>query len=150
MSAPHKSPEPLPCAGDLAPREAWERLRADPQAVLVDVRTRIELALTGVPDLSSIGREPLCVEWMTQQGRNPGFLEELTAALAARGAGPDTPILFLCRTSGRSRMAAGELTASGFRACYNIAEGFEGSLDAAGHRNSIDGWKAAGLPWKQT
>ena len=69
---------------------------------------------------------------MTQQGRNPEFLPELRRLLAARSAGPDTPILFLCRTAGRSRMAAGELTAQGFTACYNISEGFEGSLDPRG------------------
>ena len=127
-----------------------DRLKADPDAVLVDVRTRIELALTGGPDLASLGREPVFIEWMTQQGRNAEFLPELKRALAARSAGPDTRILFLCRTSGRSRMAAGELTAAGFSACYNISEGFEGSLDPQGHRNSVDGWKARGLPWRQT
>lgn len=141
---------PGPCAGDLTPAEAWQRLESDPAAILVDVRTRIELALTGGPDLAPLGREPLFVEWMTQQGRNPEFLPELRRQLAARGAGPDTPLLFLCRTAGRSRMAAGELTEEGFRACYNISEGFEGGLDAQGHRNSVDGWKARGLPWRQT
>lgn len=150
MSTQQTGMKPLPCAGDVDPGEAWERLAADPQAVLVDVRTRIELALTGAPDLSSLSREPEFVEWMTQQGRNAGFITELTDALSRRGAGPQTPIFFLCRTAGRSRMAAGELTAAGFHACYNIAEGFEGSLDAQGHRNSTDGWKARGLPWKQT
>jgi rhodanese-related sulfurtransferase len=150
MSAPQTALKPGPCAGDLSPAEAWSRLEADPAAILVDVRTRIELALTGGPDLSTLGREPVFVEWMTQQGRNPAFLDDLRQALLLRGAGPDTPILFLCRTAGRSRMAAGELTARGYRACYNIAEGFEGDLDAAGHRNSVNGWKARGLPWKQS
>ncbi len=151
MSAPQTGmKKPLPCAGDVNPGEAWERLAADPQAVLVDVRTRIELALVGGPDLSSLAHEPVCVEWMTQQGRNAAFLEELTAALAARGAGPQTPIFFLCRSGGRSRMAAGELAAAGFERCYNVAEGFEGALDAAGHRSSVDGWKVRGLPWRQT
>lgn len=150
MSSPASPMTPASCAGDLSPVEAWERLKADPRAVLVDVRTRIELALTGGPDLSALAREPVFVEWMTQQGRNPEFMAELRRLLAGRSAGPDTPILFLCRTAGRSRMAAGELTAQGFTACYNISEGFEGSLDLQGHRNSVDGWKARGLPWRQT
>jgi rhodanese-related sulfurtransferase len=150
MSGAPAAMNPGPCAGDLSPAEAWERLESDPAAILVDVRTRIELALTGGPDLSPLSREPLFLEWMTQQGRNPEFMAELRRLLAARAAGPDTPILFLCRTAGRSRMAAGELTAEGFRACYNISEGFEGALDEHGHRNSVDGWKARGLPWRQT
>jgi rhodanese-related sulfurtransferase len=141
---------PGPNAGDLSPADAWERLRSDPAAILVDVRTRIELALTGGPDLSAVSREPVLVEWMTQQGRNPDFMVELKQLLAERSAGPDTPILFLCRSAGRSRMAAGELTAEGFRACYNISEGFEGELDLKGHRNTVNGWKARGLPWRQT
>jgi len=150
MAGPAPATNPGPCAGDLTPTDAWARLQADPAAILVDVRTRIELALTGGPDLTSLGREPVFVEWMTQQGRNTGFLAELKAELAGRGAGPDTPLLFLCRTAGRSRMAAGELTAEGFRACYNVSEGFEGALDGHGHRNSVSGWKARGLPWRQT
>ena len=141
---------PGPCAGDLSPADAWELLKSDPAAILVDVRTRIELALTGGPDLSAVSREPVFAEWMTQQGRNPSFLAELKRLLALRSAGPDTPIVFLCRTAGRSRMAAGELTAEGFRACYNISEGFEGELDPQGHRNTVSGWKARGLPWRQT
>ena len=151
MSTPQTGAVPAgPCAGELKPAEAWARLVGDPAALLVDVRSRIELALTGAPDLTGLAREPVVVEWMTLQGRNPGFLDELQGQLSERGAGPDTPLLFLCRSGGRSRMAAGELTAVGFRACYNIAEGFEGALDAQGHRNSVDGWKARGLPWKQT
>jgi len=31
-----------------------------------------------------------------------------------------------------------------------VADGFEGQLDSAGHRNALGGWKAAGLPWTQT
>jgi rhodanese-related sulfurtransferase len=141
---------PGPCAGDLTPAEAWQRLQADPAAILVDVRTRIEIALTGAPDLAAVGHEAIVVEWMTAQGRNPDFLPQLRAALDKRGAGPDTPLLFLCRTAGRSRMAAGELTAEGFKSCYNVSEGFEGGLDDQGHRNSVNGWKARGLPWRQT
>jgi rhodanese-related sulfurtransferase len=150
MSAPQTGPAPGPCAGDLTPAEAWQRLQAEPQAILVDVRTKMEWFLTGQPDLSGVGKTAVCLEWMTQQGKNAGFIAELKKALAERGATADTPVLFLCRTAGRSRMAAGELTAEGYRACYNIAEGFEGDLDAHGHRNSVNGWKARGLPWRQS
>jgi rhodanese-related sulfurtransferase len=143
-------PAPLPCAGDVDPAEAWARLTAEPRALLVDVRTKLELQLVGGPDLAALGREPVQAEWMTQQGANPGFLAELKALLAARGPGPDTPLYFLCRTGGRSRMAAGQLTREGYTACYNIVEGYEGDLDAHGHRNSVNGWRARGLPWRQT
>lgn len=150
MPAPPAFPPALPCAGEVSPEAAWARLRADPSALVVDVRTRIELLLTGGPDLSALGRPPVFAEWMSQQGPNPAFLAELQELLAQRGAGPATPLYFLCRTAGRSRVAAGELTARGYGACYNIAEGFEGDLDEQGHRNSRNGWKARGLPWTQT
>jgi len=31
-----------------------------------------------------------------------------------------------------------------------VAGGFEGDLDGDGHRGSQNGWKASGLPWRQT
>jgi rhodanese-related sulfurtransferase len=58
-------------------------------------------------------------------------------------------VLLLCRSGGRSRAAAIALTGAGFKACYNIVEGFEGDRDGLGHRGSVGGWKAAGLPWRQ-
>ena len=66
-------------AGDVSCADAWHALSEDPAAVLVDVRTHIEWQLIGRPDLSSIGKEPVYVQWITMQGRNPAFLDELEA-----------------------------------------------------------------------
>jgi rhodanese-related sulfurtransferase len=33
---------------------------------------------------------------------------------------------------------------------YNVANGFEGQIDAAGHRGTLNGWKAEDLPWRQS
>lgn len=33
---------------------------------------------------------------------------------------------------------------------YNVTNGFEGPLNQHGHRGTSHGWKADGLPWKQT
>jgi len=41
------------------------------------------------------------------------------------------------------------MTRLGFSRAYNLAGGFEGMHDPARHRGSVDGWKAAGLPWLQ-
>ena len=41
------------------------------------------------------------------------------------------------------------MTALGYARCYNIAEGFEGDKDGAGHRGTVNGWKVRGLPWVQ-
>ena len=135
-------------AGDLSPAQAYRLLADEPDAVLVDVRTRAEWAYVGVPDLSGLGRELVCVEWVgfPDGAPNPRFLEQLQAA----GAGPDRPVAFICRSGQRSAAAAELATGSGFGRAYNVADGFEGPVDAAGHRGSTGGWKAAGLPWRQS
>lgn len=139
-----------PYAGDVSAREAWQVLSSDPRALLIDVRSQVEWSLIGKPELSSIGREPIYLQWMTAQGVNPKFPDELKAALDQRGATTDTPLYFLCQSGGRSKVSAIQCTALGFGRCYNIAEGFEGQLDEHKHRNSVNGWKVAGLPWTQT
>lgn len=137
-------------AGDVSCREAWDVLANDPAAVLVDVRTNVEWQLIGKPDLSSIGKEPIYLQWVTMQGMNPNFVQELESALMEHGVTQDTPIFFICQSGGRSKMSAMQCTALGYAYCYNLAEGFEGDLDEHKHRNSINGWKASGLPWTQS
>ncbi len=134
-------------AGDVLPKEAFAALKDNPKAVLIDVRTRAEWTYVGVPDLSEIGKDALLVDW---QGfptgeQNSGFVEQVMgSALEA-----DQPIYLLCRSGQRSRAAAIALTAEGFEHCYNVAGGFEGNPDGAGHRGTAGGWKADGLPWGQ-
>ena len=45
-------------AGDLTAEAAWKRLETNPEALLIDVRTRPEWSFIGVPDLSSLARRP--------------------------------------------------------------------------------------------
>jgi rhodanese-related sulfurtransferase len=138
-------------AGDLTPAQAWETLQSDPKAQMIDVRTAAEWNFVGLPDLAALSRQVHCVEWQSYPSgvANPGFVAEARQALAASGAGPDTPVLLLCRSGARSKAAAIALTAAGFRACFNVAHGFEGDRDERGHRGGVVGWKAAGLPWRQ-
>lgn len=137
-------------AGDVTARQAWEVLAENPTAVLVDVRTQVEWNLIGKPDLSSIDREPIYLQWVTMQGPNPDFLDELRARLEEREVATDAPVFFMCQSGGRSKVSAIQCTELGYSACYNIAEGFEGDLDEHQHRNSVSGWKVAGLPWTQS
>ncbi len=136
---------------DVPVLETWERLKGDPKAVLVDVRTRAEWAFVGVPDLTGIGRDVLLMEWQTFPDSRiaPDFADRLEAALAARGAEKSDEIFFICRSGGRSRMAAEVMAAAGYRHCRNVAEGFEGPIDGDRHRSQIAGWKFAGLDWVQ-
>jgi len=134
-------------AGDLTSREAWDMLSKDPEAVLVDVRSEPEWRYAGVPDLTPLEKQTVLVCWQTypHMQHNPNFVADLAAA----GVRPDHKLLLLCRSGARSRDAAVALTAHGYRTCYNVAGGFEGPRDAARHRGTVDGWKAADLPWAQ-
>ena len=137
-------------AGDVSCQEAWDVLANDPAAVLVDVRTSVEWQLIGKPDLSAIGKEAIYLQWVTMQGVNKNFIDELKAALMEHGVTQDAPVFFMCQSGGRSKMSAMQCTEQGYTRCYNLSEGFEGELDEHQHRNSISGWKVAGLPWTQS
>jgi rhodanese-related sulfurtransferase len=136
-------------AGDVTAADAWASLSTDPAAVLVDVRTQVEWNLIGQPDLTGIGKEPIYLQWITAGGPNPNFVAELKAALDERNIPPDAPLYFMCQSGGRSKVSAMQCTELGYTACYNVADGFEGHLDEHQHRNSVNGWKVAGLPWRQ-
>lgn len=139
-------------AGDVTALEAFEALSSEPQSVLIDVRTKAEWGYVGIPDLSSIGKEILLVEWQSfpAMAVNEDFAEVLSAELTRRGIGQETALFFLCRSGVRSLAAANAMAAEGFDRCFNVAGGFEGPLDEDRHRGNADGWKAAGLPWVQS
>ena len=131
----------LPYEGALTPKEAYEVLQLAPGAKLVDVRTRAEL--------DWVGRIPGAVEaeWNHYPGnaRNQNFLAQLRQLVD-----PESLTLFICRSGGRSDMAARAATEAGYTDCYNVLEGFEGDRDANGQRNRVGGWRHAGLPWTQS
>ena len=137
-------------AGDVTAQAAWEILKSKPHSLLVDVRTEVQWKLIGTPDLSSINKEPLYLQWVTMKGVNTNFVTELKQHLEERNISNDSPIYFMCQSGGRSKIAAKQCAELGYTASYNIAEGFEGDLDEHNHRNSVSGWKVAGLPWVQS
>ena len=135
-------------AGDLTPQQAWDLLADNPNARLVDVRTDAEWRFVGVPDTSETGHDPLFVEWVNypEGARNFGFVEQLKDAGMEPGAA--APVVFLCRSGQRSIGAAVAATEADLGPAYNILDGFEGAVDEHGHRGA-EGWRAAGLPWRQ-
>lgn len=134
-------------AGDITPEQAWKLLSENPEAVLVDVRTDAEWRFVGVPDLTSLGRDVVYIEWNRSDGtRNDNFVAELIDHVPPRG---DRPVVFLCRSGNRSIGAAEAATEAGIAPSYNVLDGFEGHLDDEGHRGGV-GWRAIGLPWKQS
>jgi rhodanese-related sulfurtransferase len=135
-------------AGDISVEDAWRILGEDAAAQLVDVRTLAEWNFVGLPDLSKVQKAVHRVEWQGFPGGAPNT--QFSDQVAATGAKPTDPILFLCRSGSRSKAAAIAQTGAGYSKCYNVAGGFEGDLDGDGHRGRVRGWKSAGLPWNQT
>lgn len=131
-----------PYAGAVTPQEAFDLLRAAPNAKLVDVRTNAERHWVGQVLLPP--GQHTAVEWSSWPSgtANPQFVEQLCEV-----AGKDDVLLFLCRSGVRSRHAAKLATEHGFHNAFDILEGFEGDKDAQGHRKQVAGWCKAGLPW---
>jgi len=131
----------LPYEGAVLPAEAQTLLEQDSGATLVDVRSRAELDF--------VGRVPgsVEIEWKRYPGMalNAEFVQQLTKQVPQ-----DATVMFLCRSGGRSHETAAAAAQAGYTKAYNVLQGFEGDRDASGHRNTIGGWRAAGLPWLQS
>jgi rhodanese-related sulfurtransferase len=131
----------LPYSGALTPAEAFTLWRSIDGAQIVDVRTRAEL--------DWVGRVPgaIHIEWNHYPGgvRNARFADELKLAVEPT----QVPVMFLCRSGNRSHFAAAVAAQLGYGAAFNILEGFEGDRDPHSHRNTLGGWRVAGLPWTQ-
>ena len=93
----------LSYAGDISPQDTWERLKSDPDAILIDVRTPEEWTYVGVPDITSLGRECLFVPWLSypRMNLNPNFVRQVLDT--AKPAHDDTQILFICRSGHQIR-----------------------------------------------
>ena len=131
-------------AGDITPEQAWKLLSENPEAVLVDVRTDAEWRFVGAPDLASLGREVVYIEWNSVDGkRNENFVAELSEQVPAH---TDRPVVFLCRSGNRSIGAAEAATEAGSRrptTCSTVSKGISTATvtaaGAAGGRSGCPG-----------
>ena len=125
------------------------------RVVLIDVRSRMEVGVTGqavsvdvhVPLLDAV--HPL--RWDDASGgwamtSNPAFASEVALRLARLGVDRNAPIVLLSRAGERSARAADALAALGYTQTISVVDGFEGDVGPDGRR-SVNGWKNAGLPW---
>ena len=137
----------MPGVPDVTPAATWEALTQDPAAALIDVRTDAEWNFVGVPDLAEAGKQVVLIPWQVYPSMqvNGAFAEHLRKA----GLNPESKLYFICRSGVRSLAAGQAAQAAGFPLAYNVAGGFEGPVDAEGHRGKVAGWKADGLPWLQ-
>ena len=133
-----------PDLGALSPGEAYEKLRSDPDAVLIDIRSTMEFLFVGHP----VGA--IHVAWIDEPNWdvNPDFVTEVREALAG-DSGVHRPVILICRSGNRSVAAGERLIEAGFQQVMHVADGFEGELDDHHQRNTLNGWRFEGLPWEQ-
>ncbi len=133
-------------------KEAFDLLREDERAILIDVRTSKEHLEVGMPDVEGIGKETFLIEWKNSilPGSRKRFLNDFKQILGLRHEGK---YLFICRSGIRSNLAAltveESLNSGNYNSeCYNIEDGFEGHEQTSGYPQLPNGWKNLGLPWK--
>jgi rhodanese-related sulfurtransferase len=127
---------------NLNPRQAWDLLQQNTDAVLVDVRTKVEHAFVGHP----LGAIHIAWKEAPDWQINSKFVAEVKKVVPDYNA----PVLLLCRSGQRSLDAAKALEDAGFMRLINIVDGFEGPLDQHNHRGNLGGWRFNGLPWAQS
>ena len=133
-------------------KEAFDLLKEDENAVLIDVRTNKEHLEVGIPDLREIGKDTFKIEWRNSilPGSRKRFFNEFKENLELREQGK---YLFICRSGIRSNFAALTVEES-FNSgnyngkCYNVEDGFEGYEQPLGYPQNPNGWRNLGLPWK--
>jgi rhodanese-related sulfurtransferase len=135
-------------------REAYEKWKAEPEKVkIIDVRTPEEYLFVGHPTMG--WKIPVAVqvyEWDAEKKKFPMKPLPDFVSRVQTVAKPDDTLLVMCRSGGRSAIAANLLAKAGFKQVYNIIDGMEGDVieDPAcvfvGQRLK-NGWKNSGCPW---
>lgn len=128
------------------PKQAYERLQENPEALLVDVRTEAENKFVGRP------LECVFVPWVDEPDWEPhekAFVDAIKRFIGERDNILDTEIILICRSGYRSDDAGKCLIKNGFTNVAHVTSGFEGDLDENDQRGNINGWRHDGMPWNQ-
>jgi rhodanese-related sulfurtransferase len=138
----------------LTAKEAYEEWKAEPEKVMIlDVRTPEEFLFVGHPPMAwKIPIAAQVYEWDAEKAKFPMQLLPDFVARVEEVAKPGDTILVMCRSGGRSAIAANLLAKAGFTHVYNIIDGMEGDAvedpDSVFHGQRLrNGWKNSGLPW---
>ena len=132
-----------------SPPQAFDFMKEDQRAVLIDVRSSMEFLFVGHPKGSVHVPWIDAPDWVV----NPDFVTEvrkvMLGGVGVGEHGSDAPVVLICRSGKRSLEAGKLLLNNGFLDVYNVIEGFEGELDDTHHRSTLGGWRFHGLPWEQ-
>ena len=143
----------------LTAKEAYKTIEQHSQEVLfVDVRTRAEVEFVGSPVLVDAlvpYLENNLSAWNHNAQRYPKtineqFARQLAVELRNNGLNKQSPVIFICRSGGRSAQTASLATQLGYTQTYSVVDGFEGDTAKNGlakGQRVINGWKNSQLPW---
>ncbi len=152
--------------------EAYDMLNTVPDTYLIDVRTRAEYQLVGHPFKAYLFPYMFWTDNLAKQDetytyqlvlQNKAFVEEISQVFKKTDN-----LLIMGRDGTRSRLAAKDLLAAGFKNVFDVVDGFEGpefptfgdedqhkfyrqlakrnKVHGFGHRRHY-GWQWWGLPW---
>jgi len=137
----------------LTAKEAYEQWQANPEVVIIDVRTPEEFLFVGHPPMAwmipAIAQE---YAWDEEKENYPMTMLPDFVERVKQVASPDDTIMTMCRSGGRSAIAANLLAQAGFKTVYNIIDGMEGDVNSdsesvSQHKGEHGGWKNSGCPW---
>jgi rhodanese-related sulfurtransferase len=117
--------------------------------VLIDIRSTMEFLFVGHPSGA------VHVPWIDEPDWevNPHFTREVRKVMLGGAACTEedacAPVILVCRSGKRSKVAGERLLADGFADVFHVDQGFEGELDEHHRRSTVGGWRFHGLPWEQ-
>ena len=119
-------------------KEVEDYVKNNPKSILLDVRTEEEWVNDGKPDGKKIG---LTTHFLSIQFADKSFNENFIEDFKKLNIQKDYEILTMCMGGVRSQAAAELLSKEDYK-CINISDGFLGSPENIG-------WKNSGLPCKE-
>lgn len=144
----------------LSTKAVWQEVQSKPETLLfIDVRDPVEIMFIGFTDAVDANipfRMADRTEWSEKKRifkmkPNKAFIEQVDAALAAKGLDRNARIITMCRSgSARGKPSAVFLRENGFANAFYVEHGFQGDKVKTGERKGmriVNGWQNDGLPW---
>ena len=115
----------------ISSEECFKKLNEDQNSYLIDVRSPTEWSVDGIPDEDSFEGILFKLAIRNEEGnQNPNFIEEFSSLEIPK----DSSIFFICKSGGRSNLAANMIENEGYKSLFNVEDGF------------TLGWKPKGFP----
>lgn len=143
----------------LSAEEVPEFLKAHPNTLFVDIRTRAEVNFLGMPSIAdaNVPYAELDPIWSWDDKKsvfklepNQQFAVTVGKRLKEKDLSKEANIVLMCRSGDRSAKAVGLLAKQGYKSVYSVVDGYEGDMAKEGPnkgRRAVNGWRNGDLPW---